>query len=111
MLAGGVLEGGWLARGRVRKVGRGLAGGGGGVLREGWRGAGWLTGLAGGGARVEVGVGWSGGGRLAGGGLEGVEGAWLKGLERGFVEPGGGGRVGFGWREGWRGAWLEGASA
>ena len=36
------------------------------------------------------------------GGLEGVgcwlEGAWLKGLERGFVEPGGGGRVGFGWR-------------
>ena len=78
----------------------------------GWRGV-WLER-----GRFE-GVGGRGGGwlerGLAGGGLEGVgcwlEGAWLKGLERGFVEPGGGGRVGFGWRGGWRGAWLEGASA
>ena len=68
----------------------------------GWRG-GWLE-------RGRLGVGWKVGGWLEGG-LEGVgcwlEGAWLKGLERGIVSleveeglglAGGGAGGGLGWR-------------
>ena len=54
LLAGGVLEGGWLGRGRVRKVGRGLAGG---WKKVGGGGVGWRGGLAGGGGGAG-GVGW-----------------------------------------------------
>ena len=123
-----MLEGGWLGRGRVRKVlaggwevgGGGLleGGGWGGVLEGGLvEGVGWLEGgLAGGGGVGWLEMGWRGVefvleglGRCLREGLEGcwvVDGLGWRGgwLERGrFEGVGGTGKVG--WRVG---GWLEG---